>query len=82
MTREDLAQIGKVIDQKLEPIKSDVAGIKSNVAGIKQEQEKQGRTLNRVQKDIKLILKYHDENVIRLRERIECLEEYTGINKN
>jgi hypothetical protein len=46
---------------------TDVAGIKSDV--------------KQVQKDVKLVLKYHDENVIHLRSRIERLEDHTGLVK-
>lgn len=37
------------------------------------------RKLNKIQKGLELVLKYHDENVIRLRGRIERLEEHTGL---
>jgi hypothetical protein len=38
--------------------------------------------LTRVEKDIQLVLKYHDENVLHLRSRIERIEEHTGLDKS
>lgn len=63
------------LDEKLEPIKSDVAGIQTELQEHGKQFKAVNRKLNRVQKDIKLVLKYHDEMHIRLRERIEALEK-------
>src|SRR4051794_35370944 len=38
--------------------------------------------LTRVQKDIQLVVKYHDENVLHLRSRIQGLEEHTGLDNS
>ena len=35
LTREDLAAIGAMMDEKLEPVKADMAGMKANIAEMK-----------------------------------------------
>lgn len=73
LTKDDLEQIGKLLEVEHEHTRKLVSDeIKTSVKQL-------SRKINRVQKDIKLILKYHDENVIHLRGRIERLEEHTGI---
>ncbi len=51
-----------------------------DIAEMKTVQKKQSRTISRAQKDIKLILSYHDEMHIFLRERIEALEKKVNHN--
>ena len=73
----------------LTELRVDMAGVKTDIAGVKAVQQKQGKDLKeinsrltRVGKDIQFVLKYHDDNVLHLRSRIERLEEHAGLDNS
>ena len=66
-----MADSDKIL-QVLETLKKD----------FEKETKKTHKKLNNIQKDIEMVLSYHDQNVIALRQRIERLEEHTGLTKN
>jgi hypothetical protein len=80
-----LTEQGKLLTE----LRADMAGVKTDIAGVKAVQQEEGKNLKeihsrltRVGKDIQLVLKYHDDNVLRLRSRIERLEKHTGLDKS
>jgi len=82
-----LGQIGKLIDQKLEPIKSDVGNIKKDLHDVKQTQSEQKTILEAVaagQKELQETMATKADvltvgvKVDKLRKRIEGIEEHTG----
>ena len=63
LTKSDLQQIGNLIDKSLD----------------KKLNEALDKKLNPIKKDIKDILKYHDEYYVRLRKRVEKIEDHLHI---
>jgi chromosome segregation ATPase len=87
-----LTEQGKLLTElrvDMAGVKTDIAGVKTDIAGLQAVQQEQGKDLKeinsrltRVGKDIQLVLKYHDENVLNLRSRIERLEEHAGLDNS
>ncbi len=87
LTQEDLEQIGKVMDGKLEPIKQDIQGLKGDVQGLKDGQMRleqkvdhleqmtkdDGEVLGDISARLNDVLTDHDV-------RIERLEKHTGLS--
>jgi len=95
LTQDDLQQIGKVIDarldQKLEPIKADLQGVKTEVHGIKADLQevKQGlaRVEKKLDKEVTDISEKIHEIMVKLdavndhEKRITRLEEHAGFHQ-
>jgi len=91
LTKNDLEQIRGVVREEVKTevskqiytVKTDVAtqieSVKTDVASqFKASEKRMSRKLHKMQNSI---LQYHDEYAIYLRERIEKLEEHTGLAK-
>ncbi|HRN96176.1 MAG TPA: hypothetical protein PLD54_01885 [Candidatus Levybacteria bacterium] len=70
LTKEDLSAIGQIVDEKIE---KQVSPINKNVKSIKSD-------LNKVQKDVRVMLAVLDRADVELRQRVERIEEHLGIN--
>ena len=80
LTQEDLEQIGKLMDGRLEPIKQDMQSLKDRQARLEQRldrvernQAQDSETLGEISARINEVLANHDV-------RIERLEEHTGLS--
>jgi len=65
LIKKDLSGIGDLIDKKLEPIKKDLRKVRVDVAQTK--------------RDVNLIIEVFDEEDIKLRHRVEVLEDKVGV---
>ena len=65
LTNDDLTSIGGLIDEKLLPIKKDIKKIKTDVA--------------QTRKDINMVIGVFDTENVRLRNRVEIIEDKVGI---
>jgi hypothetical protein len=70
LTKNDLQQIGSLIDnkldKKLEPLKKDLATMKKDTS--------------QTRKDVKVLIAYFDREYIEPRKRIDRIEEHLGIS--
>ena len=80
LTQEDLEQIGKLMDGRLEPIKQDMQSLKDRQARLEQRldrvernQAQDSETLGEISARINEVLADHDV-------RIERLEKHTGLS--
>jgi hypothetical protein len=63
-------------------LSGDMTTVKATLHEHGQELGAVSSKLTRIEKDIQLVLKYHDENVLHLRSRIERLEEHAGVDNS
>ena len=73
LTQEDLEQISKLMDRKLEPIKQDLQSLKDGQARLEQRAEQDAETLGDISARLNEVLADHDV-------RIERLEKHTGLS--
>lgn len=90
LTKTDLQQIGKVIDEKLDiklkPIKTDVGVLKQDLTGLTQGITNLQKDMKDVKKDLKyikksvnLVVKNYDEGDVMLGKRVTKIEEHLQI---
>jgi peptidoglycan hydrolase CwlO-like protein len=76
LTKDDLKQIGSIVDTKidkqLDPVKKDIADLKKDMKTVKRDM---GETRN----DIKTLRAYFDRDYVNLRKRIDRIEEHLGV---
>lgn len=73
LTKNDLQQIGIVIDEKLKPVKRDITILTKDVSTLKKDVA-QTRT------DVKVLISYFDREYVELRKRIDRIEEHLGLD--
>lgn len=73
MTTEELEQIREIVKEE-----SHAAAKEELQTALKPI----NRKLKKIDHSIELVLKYHDEMHIRMRKRVEKLEQHTGISSN
>lgn len=78
LTREDLAAIGAIMDEKLEPIQKRITGIEERVTGIEERVTGIEERVTGIEERVTGI----EERVTRIEERVAGLEErVTGIEE-
>ncbi len=87
LTQEDLEQIGKVMDGKLEPIKQDIQGLKGDVQDLKDGQTALAQKVDHLEQMAKDDGEVLGEISAKLMEvvddheaRIKQLEDHTGLS--
>lgn len=81
LTKDDLKQIGDVVEekleqkleQKLEPIRNDLSVVKKDMRSAKSD-------ITKIRSDIDIIIDSFDRDYLDLRGRVERIEEKLGIN--
>lgn len=80
---QQLAGIGNLIDKKLEPIHQELAGIgdliDKKLEPIKKDLRKIRADVSQTKRDVNTIIEVFDEEDIKLRHRVEVIEDKVGI---
>lgn len=96
LTKSDLQQIGNIVEEKLQPIKTDVGQLKTDVAGLKTDVGQLKIDMTGVKKDLKsvkkdvrylrktvnIVVKNYDEGDVRLDRRVTRIETHLGLPQN
>ncbi len=83
LTNDDLKNIGSLFDQKLEPIQTELMGIgdliDEKLEPVKRDLRKIRADVSQTKRDVNLIIEVFDEEDIKLRHRVEAIEDKVGI---
>ena len=76
LTKNDLDQIGQVVDEKLdgklEPVRKDLGSLKSDLNYLKKK-------VNRIDRTVNSIVKNYDEGDVKLDRRVRKIEQHLAI---
>lgn len=72
LTKNDLSQIGNVVDEKLEPVKKDLTVLRKDVKYLKKK-------VNRIDRTLSLTVKNYDEEDVKLGRRVARIEDHIGL---
>lgn len=82
LTKSDLKQIGTIVEEKVGPIRRDVASVKEDVASVKEDVKYLRKKVNRIDKTVSIIVKNYDEGDVQLGRRVKTIEDHLGLPKN
>ena len=80
LTKQDLRQIGEVIEVKLRPIDEKVTGLDEKVTKLEKSQKALKKTLNRVAREQQAILGFLNKEDVETRKRVDRIEDYLGLS--
>ena len=83
LTKQDLKEIKKVVNEAIVPVKIDTAGLKVNFSGLKSSVSSLEKSMLGLKKDIKkvdkkvdLVIKAFDREYLDLQKRVQRVETH------
>lgn len=92
LTQQDLEAIGNLIDKKLDekldkkfkeelaPIKMELKSLREDVNQLKKDTVYLRKELTEMRKDMKLIVRFFDNDITGVRRRVDRLEDYLHLS--
>lgn len=72
LTKSDLLQIGKVIENKLEPVRKDISEVKSDLKDVK-------KRVRKTEKTVDVIARLYDAQDVKLAKRVVRIEQHLDL---
>jgi predicted nuclease of restriction endonuclease-like RecB superfamily len=79
LTQKNLNQIGKIVEKKLTPIKTDIKILKKDTKILKADMDILKEDVTKIRKDINVIVGFFDREYLNLRKRVKRLEEHLNL---
>lgn len=79
LDKNDLQQIGQLLDSRLRPIDSRLKPIEEDLRAVKRSVKNLEADSRKIRKDINIIINTFDNEYLDLRQRVERIEEKVGL---
>lgn len=81
LTKQDLQQIGNVIDEKLKPVNKNIASLTKGVSTLTKDVSTLKKDVAQTRNDVKVLISYYfDREYVELRKRIDRIEEHLNLD--
>ncbi|MDO8269658.1 MAG: hypothetical protein Q7T54_03245 [Candidatus Levybacteria bacterium] len=89
LTKNDLQEIGKIIRNELDPVKTDLSGVKTDLSGVKTDLSgvktdiaDLKKSVKKIERNVEDVLGFLDQKDVELGKRITKVEKHLNLPQN